>query len=238
MNKTRILVVEDEAVAAMNLETKLVQLGYECAGIAFSGAEAIKKAAETVPDLILMDIKLKGEMDGIEAAIQIKESNNTPIVYLTAFSDDATLFRAQNTAPYGYLVKPVRDTAIRSTIEIALEKIRLEKGLLISLEKQRALEEQLSRSNRALEQFASITSHDLKQPLRMLSTHLSLLQRKGTERSDPELERLLQVSVDGARKVGELIDDFLLNLRKEQGAESRGGVHPAVTETCSDKNFG
>lgn len=129
MVKHRILIVEDEGIAAMSLEIKLTALGYDSVGIAFSGLEAIAKAENTKPDLILMDIKLQGDIDGIEVAKKILKSRNIPVVYLTAFADDATLFRARDTTPFGYLVKPVRDSALRSTIEMALEKFRLEKCL-------------------------------------------------------------------------------------------------------------
>ena len=129
MHKSKILIVEDEAIAAMNLETKLIALGYESAGIAFTGPEAITLCETEHPSLVLMDIKLKGDMDGIEAARIISLKFAIPVVYLTAFSDDSTLFRARGTSPFGYLVKPIRDSAIRSTIEIAMERKRLQSCL-------------------------------------------------------------------------------------------------------------
>lgn len=125
----RILIVEDEGVAALSLEAKLRDLGYEPAGIAFSAAEALRMSLELTPDLILMDIKLSGEEDGIDAALRIRQRAEIPIIYVTAFSDDLTLARAKNTSPFGYLVKPLREELIKCTVEMALEKYRLERQL-------------------------------------------------------------------------------------------------------------
>ena len=100
---TKILVVEDEGIVAMHLKNRLKSLGYAVSAVVFSGEEAIKKAAETHPDLVLMDIRLKGEMDGIEAAEQIRVRFNIPVVYLTAYTDDETLQRAKVTEPFGLL---------------------------------------------------------------------------------------------------------------------------------------
>ena len=100
---TKILVVENEGIVAMHLKNMLKSLGYAVSAVVFSGEEAIKKAAETHPDLVLMDIRLKGEMDGIEAAEQIRVRFNIPVVYLTAYTDDETLQRAKVTEPFGLL---------------------------------------------------------------------------------------------------------------------------------------
>lgn len=129
MSTEKILIVEDEGVAAMNLEDKLISLGYQSAGIAFSAEEAIERAKSELPDLILMDIELHGTPDGIEAARTIRESLDIPVVYVTAFSDDKTIERAKETSPVGYLIKPYREQSIKTTIEIALNTFRLEKKL-------------------------------------------------------------------------------------------------------------
>ena len=109
MSTEKILIVEDDGIAAMGLETTITILGYKSVGIAFSAEEAVEKALKERPDLILMDIKLKGERDGISAAVEIHESCDVPVVYMTAFSDIGTLERAKVSAPFGYLVKPYRD---------------------------------------------------------------------------------------------------------------------------------
>jgi CheY-like chemotaxis protein len=125
MPDKRILIVEDETIVAMTLEDALQGMGYTVAGTASTAEDAIKLAGETRPDLILMDIRIQGEKDGIAAAVAINSLYNIPIVYLTAHSDDKTLERAVKTQPYGFLIKPFRERELHSTIEIALYKHRL-----------------------------------------------------------------------------------------------------------------
>jgi len=122
MPKEKILIVEDERVVARDIQNRLKNLGYSVCGSASSGEDAVKKTSELQPDLVLMDIVLKGEMDGIDAAGQIRERFNIPVVYLTAFSDEKTLQRARLTGPYGYILKPFEDSELRSNIEVALYK--------------------------------------------------------------------------------------------------------------------
>lgn len=122
MIKKRILIVEDEGIVAKNMENTLSSLGYLVAGIAYAGPEAIRRAQEERPDLVLMDIVLRGEMDGIEAAEQIRKSLDIPIVYLTAYADGDILKRAGITEPYGYILKPFRERELHAVIEIALYK--------------------------------------------------------------------------------------------------------------------
>ncbi|MCJ7808931.1 MAG: GAF domain-containing protein, partial [Desulfobulbaceae bacterium] len=122
MPKEKILIVEDERVVAMDIQNRLKDMGYFVCGLASSGEDAVNKASELQPDLVLMDIILKGEMDGIDAAGQIRERFNIPVVYLTAFSDEKTLQRARLTGPYGYILKPFDDSELRSNIEMALYK--------------------------------------------------------------------------------------------------------------------
>ncbi len=126
MNGTRILIVEDESIVALNLTKRLTEAGYAIVTIVATGEAAIQAAGETQPDLILMDIRLKGEMDGIEAATQIRDRYNIPIIYLTAYADQNTLQRAKVTQPYGYILKPFETRELRSAIELALYKHRTE----------------------------------------------------------------------------------------------------------------
>lgn len=116
----KILVVEDEAIVAKAITSQLRQLGYVVADTASSGVAAIAKFTETQPDLVLMDIVLKGDMDGVDTAAQICKQRDVPIVYLTAYADDNTLQRAKVTNPFGYIVKPFTSNDLRVAIEIAL----------------------------------------------------------------------------------------------------------------------
>jgi signal transduction histidine kinase/AmiR/NasT family two-component response regulator len=124
--KPRILVVEDESIVALDMRHRLARLGYAVADIAVSGEQAVQRAAELHPDLVLMDINLQGRMDGIEAAARIGAECGTPVIYLTAYADNDTFQRAKLTDPYGYLIKPFDDRDLRTTIEIALYRHRAE----------------------------------------------------------------------------------------------------------------
>ena len=129
MTKERILIVEDEGIVAADLENMLQKLGYTVVGTAASGEQAVEKAEETMPDLVLMDIRLKGPMDGIDAAEQITARFNIPVTYLTAYADETTLQRAKTTMPYGYILKPFQVNDIRAATEVALYKHKMESML-------------------------------------------------------------------------------------------------------------
>jgi CheY-like chemotaxis protein len=125
MAKASILVVEDQLIVSKDIQTRLKGMGYDVAGAVSFGEEAISKAAETRPDLVLMDIILKGTIDGIQAAQTIHDQLDIPLIYLTAHSDDATLERAKVTEPRGYILKPFEDRALRAAIELALYQRRI-----------------------------------------------------------------------------------------------------------------
>ena len=129
MKKARILVVEDQKIISVEIAERLADMGYQVVGSAKSGNQAIQLATDLVPDLILMDIKLEGSMDGIEAADIIKNLLDCPVIFLTAYADDNTIQRAKITEPYGYIVKPLDERELRSAIEIALYKSKMEKNL-------------------------------------------------------------------------------------------------------------
>ncbi|HBE20942.1 MAG TPA: hybrid sensor histidine kinase/response regulator [Cyanobacteria bacterium UBA11149] len=129
MSSTKILIVEDERIVALSIQNKLERLGYTVTANVASGEAAIESIAPNCPHLVLMDIKLKGKVDGIEAASQIRHNFQLPIVYLTAYNDDDTIERAKLTEPYGYLLKPFESRDLATTIEIALYKHQMEQQL-------------------------------------------------------------------------------------------------------------
>ncbi len=141
MSKRRILVVEDDNLLAGEIRNTLNGLGYEVSGTASSGEEAISRAAEMHPDLVLMDIVLKGNVDGVRAAEHISSHFGIPVVYLSARADDATLRRARITEPYGYILKPFEKRELHTNIEIALYRHRTEKELR---ERERALQSDIA----------------------------------------------------------------------------------------------
>lgn len=135
MSNYKIMIVEDEEIVAADIQMSVEKMGYSVCAMASSGMEAIKKADLTRPDLILMDIVLKGGMDGIEAAKQIKELYKIPVVYLTAFGENDMIQRAKVAEPYGYITKPFRDRDLQIAIEISIYKKQAEKALEIEKER-------------------------------------------------------------------------------------------------------
>ena len=126
MSQTKILIVEDEAIVATDLAFKLEKLGYEVAGVAAQGRQAVEMALQCQPQLIMMDIQLEGELDGIQAAETIRRQCDVPVIYLTAHSDPATLARAKLTGPCGYILKPFEERDLATQIELALYKHQAE----------------------------------------------------------------------------------------------------------------
>ena len=129
MSGARILIVEDEGIEALDLQQRVTGMGYTVLDIVSTGEEAIEKAGETLPDLVLMDIMLPGEIDGVTAAEQIRSRFNLPVIYITAYADEDTLQRAKVTEPYGYIVKPFRERELQITIDMALYKHEMGKKL-------------------------------------------------------------------------------------------------------------
>ena len=122
MPLARILIVEDEMIVVMELRARLKDSGYAIAAVATSGKEAVEKALQTQPDLVLMDIRLKGEMNGIETAKEIQAHLDIPVVYLTALADGNTLQQAKIREPFHYVVKPFDEKELLKTIKTALQE--------------------------------------------------------------------------------------------------------------------
>jgi len=139
MSKIKVLVVEDESIVSKDIQQSLERLGYKIAGAAATGEKAIELARENNPDIVLMDIMLKNDMSGIEAAAVIREELRIPVIYLTAYADEATLSKAKISEPYGYIIKPFKEVDLHTSIEMALYKnkkeleVEQERDLLYSL---------------------------------------------------------------------------------------------------------
>jgi len=130
MLKNNILVVEDEAIVSKDIQQSLKKLGYNVLGTCTMGEKAVELANEIKPDLVLMDIMLKGEMSGIEAAEQIRTQLKIPVIYLTAYADENTLAKAKVTEPYGYIIKPFKEVDLQTSIEMALYKHAKERDII------------------------------------------------------------------------------------------------------------
>ena len=129
MARGSVLIVEDEGLVALDVSRRLKKLGYTVAGVAADGATAIDCVRDQSPDVVMMDIKIEGDRDGVDVATEITRLFDIPVVYLTAFSDEKTMERAREAAPYGYLVKPINDQEMDTALEIATYRHRLEQSL-------------------------------------------------------------------------------------------------------------
>jgi len=138
---TRILIIEDEFVTGLEIQARLEDLGYEVLDIIDTGEGAVNKAGELLPDIMIMDITLKGEMTGIEAAGIIRSQYDIPVIFLTAHSDEATVQQAIQSEPFGYLIKPLEERALHTTIRMALYKHSMDKALIESEKRYRTIAE-------------------------------------------------------------------------------------------------
>lgn len=154
-DRARIMVVEDEAVISMEIQDRLARMGHSVCGTAASGDEAVSLASSNRPDLILMDIQLRGDVDGVEAAREIRSRMGVPVIYLTAFADDRTIERARETQPCGYLVKPFSDKELYAAIEMALYKRSMEEQL-------RESQQQFATTVRCIADCVIVTDTDMR----------------------------------------------------------------------------
>lgn len=163
MRQATILVVEDEGIVAQEIKSRLEKSGYSVCAVAHDGKTAISQAETMQPDLVLMDIRLKGGMDGIAAAERIRDRLHLPVVYLTAYTDSGTLERAKMMEPFGYVVKPFETRSLMASIEIALHRHRSESERIYREKLQAVLE------------TAGAICHELNQPMMAISGHSELL---------------------------------------------------------------
>ncbi|HLP34296.1 MAG TPA: response regulator, partial [Bacteroidia bacterium] len=126
MGKAKVLVVEDERIIAKDIERGLISLGYDVVGVAQDSLEAISKVKSLRPDVVLMDVYIDGDIDGIETARIINSTYFTPVVFLTAYSDTETIDRAKDVGPFAYLLKPLNESELKATIELTIHRAKEE----------------------------------------------------------------------------------------------------------------
>jgi len=200
----RLLIVDDEAVILIQLKEYLRDMGYEVAGTAVSGEDAVEKARELNPDLILMDIYLAGKkLDGISASVRIKEEMNIPVIFMTAFGGDQVLERVKNVEPYGFVLKPFQNTELKAAIDVALIRKDMESRLRESEEKLRSVvntaneaiitinnEKQIIFWNRAAQTCFGYAEQDaIGLPL------VALFSEGDAKVLEPEVDRIIQTGV-------------------------------------------
>ena len=214
MHDPKILIVEDELIAATNIARNLTKRGYQVTAKVNSGEKALKEVERELPDLVLMDIMLRGKLDGIETASQIRQQYRIPIVYITAYADRATLDRAKQTEPYGYLVKPFKSEDISTTVEMALQKRQGEKKIEEQLET-------VTKLNELKSETLAIASHDLRTPLSTILCSVELLKnysdRLSFDKKNKHFDRI-KFSVEN---MTELLEDLLSLDRLETDRKSK-----------------
>ncbi|KAF5086715.1 methanogen output domain 1-containing protein [Methanobacterium aggregans] len=194
MDNTRVLIIEDESITALEIHKKLETWGYHVVGVAGSGEEAVEIARENRLDLILADIILKGDMDGVEAIEQIYEITDAPVIYLTAHADESTFKRAKETKPAGYVIKPYDEKELAFNMEIALYNRKVKSRVEESEERLKAMNQFLHISSRAMTSSMRIedTAGFLKEFARFFQSNIHSRFRKdllseNSMRSDEEL---------------------------------------------------
>lgn len=209
MSDVKIMIVEDENITALELRERLEEWGYTVPAVVSTGTQAIQKAAETMPDLVLMDIILKGDMDGVEAAEQIRARLDIPVIYVTAYADERTLQRAKITEPYGYILKPFEERELRIIIEMALYKHLMEKVLKESNRKILAQQKAVIEEERlkVLLQLAGAAAYELNQPLADLLESIDLMEKN---RDNSEKLDYLMARVE---KAGQRISDIVKGIQ-------------------------
>ncbi len=222
MAKARILVVDDDSIVASTVEAMLQDLGYTVPAIASSGRDAIREVKDIQPDLVLMDIYLKGDMDGIQTAEQIHTHCDIPVVYITGYADEETLQRAKVTEPYGYILKPFQDKDLHTAIEIALYKHEAKQALAEKerlqheITERKKAEEASREIDRMKSEFISNVSHELRSPLHSIQGFTRLMLEGKVP--DPETQREFLTTVDKqSEHLGSLIDSLLDISRLESG---------------------
>jgi C4-dicarboxylate-specific signal transduction histidine kinase len=223
-----VLIVEDERIVARDLQETLGDMGYDAYAIASSADEAVAKISERCPDVVLMDIRIKGKRDGIETAALLRERFELPVIYLTAHADEATIDRAKRTSPHGYLLKPVNTGELRGAIESSVYRHRLEK---------RARDrERWSSTTRlpSLESMAAGVAHELNNPLAvvMASTDLALEEleraRAGGAAGLQEAKQLLEELHSSAARMGKIVGDLKAFARPVHRSFGQSDVRRAV----------
>ena len=225
MEETNVLVVEDEAITAMDIQMRLQKLGYKVPAVIDSGEEAISMAEKLRPDLILMDIVLKGKIDGTVAAQRISSTHHIPIVFLTAYSDDDTFNRAKLSDPYGYLTKPFEERDLRIAVELALFKHKLRAQALLT--------EKLA----TIGTLAAEIIHEINNPMTYISANLHYLDTqikaaipKDIEQQDfmLKLNEVVNESIQGVDRVTEIVHDLKGFARIDQDKSTSVNINEII----------
>lgn len=222
-----ILVVEDEPVIALDIEQRLLQLGYQVVAIADCAEDVLAIVRQSQPDLVLMDIQLQGDIDGITVATELRNRFKLAVVFLTAHADEATLDRAIAAQPYGYIVKPFQTHDLSTAIEIAISRHRAELAIEAALEQEKELNELKSR-------FVSIVSHEFRNPLNVILFSIDLLTHYEEQLTPEKKQTYFTRARDAVLRMHELLEKVLVIGKAEAGKLE---CHPAplnVLKFCQE----
>lgn len=225
--KANILIVENERIIAYDIKNCLENSGYNVIGIVAYGEQAIEKVAELHPDLILMDMMLKGDMNGIEAAAEIVAHFNIPVVYLTACSDASNLQKAKTTQPFGYILKPFEETQLITTIEIALNRHQTEVVMREALEKEK-------QERKIKSQFVSMVSHEFRNPLSNIFNYTELLSTYSHQLTEATKDEYIHHIQKSVKYLDNLLTDVLLIGKAEIGKYQFNPTPMDLEKFCKD----
>jgi two-component system, sensor histidine kinase and response regulator len=203
-----ILIVEDDEIVGLELQKRLKELGYKVVpDRASTGEQALQFIEQRSPDLVLMDIVLAGEMSGTQTARLIRKRFQTPVVYLTAYTDAATLQQMKETGGHGFVAKPFRPQELHGVIQLALSQYEKEQQQRRA--ERNAWQEICRRSQDQLQQFTYTAGHDLREPLRTAKGFIDLLAKRSYSKLDEEERELLSEAQAGLRRMDTLLQDLL-----------------------------
>jgi two-component system, sensor histidine kinase and response regulator len=227
MTSARIVVVEDEPVIALDIQRRLTRLGYKVVAIAENAKTALEHVAQLQPDLILMDIRLRGESSGIEAAAQIQEQFHLPVIFLTAHTDEITLEQAKATRPFGYVIKPFETHDLSIAIELALSRHQAETAIRNHAQKQ--LDD--LRSSIALS-----LPHEFRTPLTAILSGVELLRARPDLLKPTKILELTEPILNSTNRLCKLVQNFLLYAELEITARDPEWLHELLgCETHNSK---
>lgn len=207
---SKILIVEDEPLIALDIKRRLLRLGYEVVGIADSAETALQAVSQSSPHLVLMDIQLDGSVDGIHTAEQIHGRFNLPIVFVTAHADEVTLNQAKAIQPFGYIVKPFENHDLSTAIEIALSRHQAEQSMQQALLREKELHDLKSR-------FVTVVSHEFRNPLSVIQFALELLEQPDEALPFEKRQLYVRRAKDSVHHMRELLEDVLITGESEAG---------------------
>ncbi|MDI9637815.1 ATP-binding protein [Oscillatoria amoena NRMC-F 0135] len=230
----RVLITEDEILIARKIEQTLKRAGYEVVGIATDGEAALQKVSETAPNLVLMDIVMPGELDGVETAQIIRDRFRVPVVYLTAYADRETLERAKITLPFGYVLKPFEERELTIAVEIALSRHQIECELQAMLDKSKGLSQQNETSQTLKSEYISYISHEFRNPLAAIASSAELLQAYHNHLNEDKRQKHFERINSAVSAINQLLEDIVILESSESSAVLLAPRPLNIVEFCQD----